>query len=94
MDTYGNPSDWVNLEWRPGWPVRNGTLIEALGLRPGHKLPEEGLEPVWVGNVRVRIWPRDPNKSRKAHRTEAECPTCATWVCAGHLHQHMKIHRR
>jgi hypothetical protein len=89
MEQNDDPSTWVNLR-NPHWQVRNDQLLTALGVT-NNRLPDDGIPITQIGNIRVQVLPKASKQSR---RTIAECPECKKWVCAGHLDQHMKIHKK
>jgi hypothetical protein len=71
-------------------PMRNDHILHLFGLQPGRHIPVNHKDKRMIGNVLVRIVPRGELNIKR--RVIAHCPTCDKVVCAGHLHQHMKVH--
>lgn len=79
----------------------NSDIKRALGVEPTKHWPDNELRgslngvALWVlakGFTMVNNTPT-PTKNRIARRTYAQCPKCSGWYCAGHIDQHMHVHR-
>jgi hypothetical protein len=89
----------VNKRHRNGNTMRDADRKRAFGLQPKDRWPAAGLplriiETGWgpvIHEVRSIGDPLHQTK-RKGRRAVAHCPKCATWVCAGHLGQHIAKH--
>jgi hypothetical protein len=73
------------------WPMRNDHILTLFGLKPNAAIPSKFSDEKMIGNVKVKIVPRGSITMKR--RVVAECPKCQKMVCAGHLMQHMKIHK-
>jgi hypothetical protein len=78
-----------------GWPLRSHDILKLFGLPPSSPIPPAYTAAKIIDNVLVMIVPTGalapdggPNR-----RVVAKCPACAKLVCAGHLSQHMKVHK-
>lgn len=74
-----------------GWPLRSHEILELFELPPTSPIPKNHIAFRTIGNVGVYILPCGLIDGLK-RRVVAECPKCFKPVCAGHLHQHIKIH--
>ena len=87
-------------DWGRGYPS-NGEIVTALGLKPGHHLPNEFRHTSWLGKdstgaltyIEVMLLDFAESKalhphSSKPRRIHAKCPECDRLVCAGHTIQH------
>jgi hypothetical protein len=79
-----------NLTDERGWPLRNDKILSFFGLPPSVHIPKDMEATRMIGNVKVRIV--RPGQLPIKRRVVADCPVCKKTVCAGHLHQHMKVH--
>lgn len=68
----------------------------AFGLAGSDKWPKEGMAPRVIETVGIRmvhkILPvgQELNATaRRGRRCVAQCVRCGTWVCAGHVGQHL-----
>jgi len=75
----------TNMHWQE--------MYAALGLNPKRHLPDAGLGPRYVGNVRVWVDPKIPGVAQDAARVWCRCPHCGRHLTAGKYHQHRKVHR-
>lgn len=73
------------------WQMRNDHILQLFGLPPNGHIPPEYTAAKYIGNVYVEIHPRGQAPIKR--RVVAICPTCQKVVCAGHLDQHMKVHK-
>jgi hypothetical protein len=80
-----------NLRTTHNWLLRNDQILTLFGLPPNTAIPADYQAEKFIGNVRVMIVPRGSLSIRR--RVVAQCPTCSRLVCAGHLDQHMKVHK-
>jgi hypothetical protein len=90
--TYRNMTKTTYLKDQHGYPMDSQDLLIAMGLTKSHAaIPPDYMDARRIGEVLVLILPQ----SRKGkdglpnRRVVAECPRCAAFVCAGHLHQHV-----
>lgn len=74
------------------WPLRSDHILKLFGLPPNGHIPADYSDRKQIGNVTVEIFPRNHGSLTIKRRVVAYCPVCAKQVCAGHLHQHMKVH--
>jgi hypothetical protein len=74
-----------------GREMRSSEILAEFGLPPSGPIPKDYAAEKIIDGVVVHIVPRGSHKKKR--RVLAECPICATLVCAGHLHQHFKIHK-
>ena len=82
----------VNLLNEHGIPMRSAEVLRHFGLPPnGHIPPDYSAERI-IGNIRVKIVPKGGLHMKR--RVVAHCPECDKMVCAGHLLQHMKKHKK
>lgn len=84
-DTYGNPDR--------KWQMRNDHILGLFGLKPNGPIPPDFSAEKKIGNVWVFIYKRGEGNIKR--RVVARCPhdDCHKLVCAGHLDQHMKVHK-
>jgi hypothetical protein len=73
------------------WQMRNDHILKLFGLPPSSPIPADYFASKKIGNVWVNIFPRGELHIKR--RVVATCPHCLKMVCAGHLHQHMKVHK-
>lgn len=70
----------------------NTDMKALLGLRPGQKLPAEGMPERLIQGVRVYVTPKGAGRKRilksSKHRIMAICGQCYAHVSVGRLHQH------
>jgi hypothetical protein len=81
-----------NLRTTNGWLMRNDQILSLFGLPPNGHIPPNYSAERTIGNVRVRIVPQGALKIKR--RVVAHCPECDKVVCAGHLDQHMRKHKK
>jgi hypothetical protein len=74
------------------WQMRNDHILELFGLPPNGPIPPDYNDERQIGNVKVYIVPRGAIRLKR--RVVALCPQCNEIVCAGHLDQHLKVHRK
>lgn len=80
------------------WAMQSGELMEALGLKAGGHLPDQGMPPVQIEGVTVYVLPKSAStggrKSSK-HRVMAVCPVCNRHMSAGRLasQHYRKMHK-
>jgi hypothetical protein len=82
--TYGNPER--------KWQMRSDHILKLFDLPPNGPIPPDHFDSRVIGNVQVMIVPRGYFKIKR--RVVAYCPKCKKIVCAGHLMQHMKVHKK
>lgn len=80
-----------NLVGEDGWLMRSDHILTAFGLPPSAPIPPDYSASQMIGDTMVHIVPRGSHKKKR--RVFAECNYCHEWVCAGHLHQHLDIHK-
>jgi hypothetical protein len=73
-----------------GRAMRSYEILELFGLPPTSPIPPKFRAYKRIDGVKVLIIPRGKRAIKR--RVLAQCPTCFKQVCAGHLHQHMKVH--
>jgi hypothetical protein len=73
------------------WQMRNDHILTIFGLPPSGPIPPKYHAYKRIGNIKVVIRPQN-QWWRVKRRVVAQCPKCFRQVCAGHLHQHMKVH--
>lgn len=76
----------------PRWNAHSRHVTAMLGLKPGEKLPAEGMEARLIQGIKVWVEPIGPALARgrrMTHRVKAECPDCHKVMSAGRLHQHV-----
>lgn len=71
-------------------PMHSYQILRLFDLPPTSPIPVDYSAERTIGNVRVTIVPRGAGPINR--RVIAYCPKCDKPVCAGHLHQHMKVH--
>lgn len=86
--------------------ARSSHILQAFGLKPSSPIPANYAGNRTLGNITVSIVTKEwmqanagttyrwGGKTYKMprRRVMACCPVCGIYVCAGHLHQHMKVH--
>ena len=82
----------VYLKDGRGFPLRSHDILALFGLKPSSPIPADYMARMAIGGVQVAIVPRGTAAIKR--RVLAECPSCGRWVCAGHLDQHLRRHRR
>jgi hypothetical protein len=76
-----------------GYPLRSSDILALFGLPPNAAIPADYAASQEINGVLVTIRPKDRSDFEIKRRVVATCPVCAALVCAGHLHQHMRVHR-
>jgi hypothetical protein len=74
-----------------GRHMDSGDILAEFGLRPRTAIPKDYMDAKEIDGVVVMILPQGVAPIKR--RVVALCPECAMMVCAGHLHQHYKIHK-
>lgn len=97
---YSRPEPYKPKRHRNDHAMHDAERKRAFGLQPKDKWPAEGLslriiETDWGPIIHEVRFTGDPLNAgtNKGRRAVAFCPTCAIWVCAGHLGQHMAKHQ-
>ena len=75
------------------WQMRNDHILALFDLPPNRAIPPNFSAEKKIGNVWVFIYKR--GEAKIGRRVVARCPyeDCHRLVCAGHLDQHMKVHK-
>jgi len=85
-----------NLTDKNGWPLRNSDILRIFGLPSTSPIPPMYQGCRTIGDTYVIIIAQSMmgTYDYPKRRVLALCNTCQTLVCAGHLHQHLKIHNK
>jgi len=82
-----------NLRNSYGHQMDSTELCQLFGLK-SNKIPAEFSHPgLMIDNILVTILPSQNKGRGSKHRVRATCPHCQKVVDAGHLHQHLKVHK-
>ncbi len=70
-------------------------LFHVGGKNGNGPIPADFYASKWIGDVLVEVRTKaHAAESQINRRVVAMCNECGKWVCAGHLFQHQKIHRK
>jgi hypothetical protein len=84
----------MNLLNKRGWPMHSYEILTLFGLPPSGPIPPDYEDMRVIDNIMVHIFPRGKNPRNIKRRVVATCPHCFKMVCAGHLYQHLAMHKR
>jgi hypothetical protein len=74
-----------------GRNMNSSEILTEFGLPPSSPIPQHYADTKKIDGVWVHIFPRGASPINR--RVVAECPVCTKLVCAGHLQQHLKVHK-
>jgi hypothetical protein len=80
------------LRNKQGYQMFSHEVLKEFGLAPSSPIPPNYSAEKEIDGVMVYIYPRGALNIKR--RVVAKCPVCYRLVCAGHLNQHFKIHRK
>jgi hypothetical protein len=79
-------------------PMRSSDILKMFGVGGANgngPIPAGYEGGMWIGNTWVHIRASGAEgKTQHRRRVRAQCNVCGKMVCAGHLSQHKKIHRK
>jgi hypothetical protein len=82
------------LKGKHGFQMMSHEILEIFGLKPHSPIPVDFEGSRVIDGVEVIIRAKRARDWEIKRRVVARCPYCSTLVCAGHLHQHFKVHRK
>jgi hypothetical protein len=84
----------MNLRNKHGRQMASHEILPLFGLPRSSPIPPDFDDMRLIDNIMVHIFPRGKNPRNIKRRVVATCPHCFKFVCAGHLHQHLAMHKR